>query len=567
VTVTFNGEIYNDVELRQRLAREHGYVFSSTCDTEVIPAGYVAWGSSLFGMLEGMFAIALWDSRDRSLTLARDGAGIKPLFLSRSGTEVSFASEIKALLQNPRQGRAIDDGALHTFFAAGYAGPVATTLAGIEQVPPGTVRRINKSGTSDRRFWQPARAPDIFRLSDALDAFEPVWRAVTAEMLVSDVPVGVLQSGGIDSSLVTMAVRGRDPKPRLFTAGYAESTHDETELAGVVARLSGLPHEIVPMGEDAHPADTFAAVVYHTDGQLADSSAYSTYRLFAVMRRHLKVVLAGDGADEFFGGYPTYRASRVAGFAGPVAPTALAAMLGRFLADRGGTDERRLPAREVAARFLLGLSAGRTAHVEWRRLLPAHLMDRLYGPRLKPLATRIDPLADYRAALGRSSRGTLVDACLLADQSYYLPGDELAKVDATSMAHGLEVRVPFLDRRIMDLAGRVDASLLTPFMGRDKLMLRAALANMGVSSRVTRARKRGFNTPIAGLLRTSLAPLAADLLDERADHLFPYLDPAAVRSLWHEHRRGARNHAYLLWCVLVFAAWLDLLDSGYNKPN
>ena len=322
VTVTFNGEIYNDADLRQRLTREHGCVFSSTCDTEVIPAGYVAWGSSLFGMLEGMFAIALWDSRDRSLTLARDGAGIKPLFLSRSGTEVSFASEIKALLQNPRQGRAINDGALHTFFATGYAGPVATTLAGIEQVPPGTARRIDQSGISDRRFWQPARTPDIFRLSDALDAFGPLWKAVTAEMLVSDVPVGVLQSGGIDSSLVTMAVRGHEPKPRLFTAGYAESTHDETDLAGTVARLSGLPHEVVPMGEDARPAETFAAVVYHTDGQLADSSAYSTYRLFAVMRRHLKVVLAGDGADEFFGGYPTYRASRVAGFAGSVAPKA-----------------------------------------------------------------------------------------------------------------------------------------------------------------------------------------------------------------------------------------------------
>jgi len=566
VAVTYNGEIYNCNQLRLELAREHGYRFISTSDTEVIVAGYLGWGESVFDKIEGMFAIGIWDRRRRRLVLARDGAGIKPMFISDSGDEVRFASEMKALLHHPDQSRHIDDFALHEFFATGYPGPTRTTIASISQLPPGTVRFIDEAGFTDQQFWRPARNPDIIRLSQAVDMFQEAWEPVTRDALVSDVPVGVLQSGGIDSSLITMAVRSAKPVPQLFTAGFDERSHDETNLARAVARTAGLQHQMIPMGTESDPVGTFKSVVYHLDGQLADSSAYSQYRLFARVREHLKVVLAGDGADEFFGGYYTYRASRIAARLAYIVPLSLADKIGRYLSQRGGDDERRLPSTEKAARFFLGLRSGALAHAEWRRIMPAHMQERLYGPSLMRAARESNPLAGYRSAL-RATQGDLVDACMVADQNYYLPADGLRKVDAMSMAHGLEVRVPFLDRRIMELAGRIDASVLAPLTGPDKQVLRAALARSGINRGVTNGPKRGFNTPIARLLRTGLDRLGVQLLDHQADRMHPYLNPHAVRALWNEHREGARNHGYLLWCLLTFAAWLELLESGYRKPS
>jgi asparagine synthase (glutamine-hydrolysing) len=566
VVVTYNGEIYNCDELRLELTGQHRYRFLSTSDTEVILAGYLAWGDAVFERLEGMFALGIWDSRHRRLLLARDGAGIKPLFISDTGTQVRFASEIKSLLRHPEQSRRIDELALHEFFATGYPGPARTTLAGICQLPPGTVRCIDERGITDRQFWRPARNPDILDLNQAVEMFEEAWGPVIRDSLVSDVPVGVLQSGGIDSSLITMALRNAEPAPCLFTAGYDEQSHDETALARAIAQSAGLEHEVVPIGADPDPEATFRSVVYHLDGQLADSSAYSQYRLFARVRERLKVVLAGDGADEFFGGYYTYRASRVAARLAPLVPGSAAGGIGRFLSRRRGGDERRLPAGEKAARFFLGLHAGRFAHTEWRRLMPAHMQVRLYGPSLLRATRAANPLAGYRSAL-ESMQADLVDACMVADQSYYLPGDGLRKVDAMSMAHSLEVRVPFLDRRIMELSGRIHSSVLAPLAGPEKKVLRAALARTGITRDVTAAQKRGFNTPIARLLRTGLDRLGFQLLDQRADRLDPYLNPQAVRALWLEHSEGSRNHGYLLWCLLTFAVWLELLESGYRKPG
>jgi asparagine synthase (glutamine-hydrolysing) len=566
VVVTYNGEIYNCRSLSLELTRDHGYRFVSTGDTEVILAGYLAWGEAVFERIEGMFAIGLWDRRRKCLLLARDGAGIKPLFTSESDHGVRFASEIKALLRHPDQSRGIDDLALHEYFATGYPGPTRTTFADIGQIPPGTVRYVDESGITDRRFWRPARNPAVLRLTEAVELFQEVWGPVTHEALISDVPVGILQSGGIDSSLITMAIRDAKPAPHLFTASYQERSHDETVLAQAVAKVSGLQHELVPVGSDPDPEATLRSVVYHLDGQLADSSAYSQYRLFARVREHLKVVLAGDGADEFFGGYYTYRASRVAARLAPLLPSALSEEIGQFLSRRGGRDARRLPTTEKAARFFLGLRSGPLAHAEWRRLMPAHMQERLYGPRLLQATREADALAGYRKAM-TATQGDLVDACMLADQTYYLPADGLRKVDAMSMAHGLEVRVPFLDRRIMELAGRIHASVHAPLTGPDKNVLRAALAQNGINREVTAAPKRGFNTPIARLLRTGLDRMGAQLLDHQADRLYPFLNPGAVRALWFEHREGSRNHGYLLWCLLTFAAWLELLESGYRKPG
>lgn len=553
VTVTYNGELYNETELRRELEREHGVRFRSTCDTEVIPEGYRVWGEGIFERLEGMYALALWDADAGCLYLARDGVGVKPLYVAEHGGRVRFASELKGILADPDQPRRLDPGALHAFLAQGYVAPDRSLLQGVGQVPPGTLRRYDRAGVRDRTLWRPTRRPEIHRVDDAVDAFLAAWPAVLSAMLVSDVPVGTLQSGGIDSSLVTLGLAGH-PDVEVFAAAFAERSHDESEQALEVARAGGRRHHRVPVAEE-DVAAAFRAVVRHFDGQLADSSGLAVYGLARAVRRHTKVVLSGDGADEFFAGYPTYRATRLAAGLRRVAPQPVLEALGRRILRAAAGSEERLPAAAVLGRFLLGAASPGEPHAEWRRLLPRHEIAGLYGPELSPLAGS-DALADYARAIS-GAEGSLLDRCLLADQRHYLPSDMLMKVDAMSMAHGLEVRVPFLHPRIVDLAARLDGGVLTSLVGPDKRVLREALARLGGPPHLVAGPKRGFNVPVTRLLTGPLAGLAARLLDAEADRLAPWLAPEGVRRLWREQREGRGNHGYAIWALLSLAVWLE----------
>lgn len=555
ITISYNGEIYNDRELRAILEREHGARFRSRCDAEVIPLGFLAFGEAIFDRLEGMFAIALWDAREQTLWLARDAAGVKPLFVARDGARVRFASEVKGLLADPEQGFRLSPEALHAYLAQGYVAPDATMLDGVAQLPPGTVRRIDAGGARDRCFWRPQRRPDIRSLDDALDAFGEAWRCVVGDLLVSDVPLGVLQSGGVDSSLVSYALRDRPELP-VFTARFEERSHDESVLAGEVASGAGARlHHVSVAGGDV--VGDFRAVVHHFDGQLADSSGLALFALARAVRRHTVVALSGDGADEFFGGYPTYRMTRLAtAVAGKFPPAALQTM-SRALGRLGRRNEARLPPLELVSRLLLGVcDPGIACHAAWRRLVMPHRLGELYGSALRPLAGAVDPLAGYVRAL-REAEGGVVDRALLADQRFYLPADMLQKVDAMSMAHALEIRVPFLDRRVMDLAGRMDASLLVPLLGPTKKILRAALRRAGAPERVVSGPKRGLNVPLLRLLRGPLRMEGDRLLDRDAERLEPFLRADGVRRMWHEVRDSHAAEPYGTWALLSLASWLE----------
>ena len=561
ITVTYNGEIYNERELRLELEREFGVVFRSHCDTEILPAGYLAWGEELFSRIEGIFAIGLWDAAARRLILARDPIGTKPLFYSRVGEAVRFASEIKGLLADPRHPRELDGEGLHRFFAMGYAGPAKTTMRHIRQIEPGSITSYENGKETSRRFWQPRRRGGFKNLEEAAEAFVPLFDQVVGDQLISDVPVGILQSGGIDSSLVAYTVAKRAKVP-LYTASFAERSHDETGIAAMVSEQTSLPHRIVRISNDPCPERTLASVVRHFDGQVADESAGPLFLLTREIRRSSTVALSGDGADEFFGGYSTYRASRLAQIIGPMIPNRLARAVGKFTYAASGADESHLPLTTLLSRFLLGIASGNShAHAEWRRYLPDFLMPDLYGPALRGMM-ELSPMADYRLAMDGADGQKLLDRCLIADQAYHLPGGLLMKTDAMSMANSVEIRVPFLDRRIMEFSAGCDLGVILPATGPSKPLLRSALRRKGASAAVWSAPKHGFNNPLAELMRGPLRQLCRRVFEGATGILEPYLRPDAVRRIWESHATRQCNHAYALWPILTFALWRSQLEGN-----
>jgi asparagine synthase (glutamine-hydrolysing) len=559
IVVTYNGEIYNERALRAELTSKFGFKFRTNCDTEILPYAYLAWGDAMFERLEGLFAVGLWDREERRLLLARDGIGIKPLYYIENGDFVMFASEVKAILASGRIAVDLDCEALHTFFAAGHAG-TKSLIGGIRQVAPGSIARFTSSSRDERQFWRPRRVPKIVDLEFALGRLGSALDEVVDSQLVSDVPLAVLQSGGIDSSLVSLTLARRGQKAPLFTVGFDEPTHDETDHACLVAAAAGLPHRTLRCDVRADLEASFRAMVYHFDGQCADTGALAFYQLAQAVREHCTVALSGDGGDEFFCGYETYQATRVAEVARRLAPSSYWGLLGRLAYRANSRSEARLPMTAVAARFALGVGeGGATPHLYWRRLVPGFIARELYGPAMADLALT-NPYAEY-ANYYSEPHPDVLDRAMIADQRFHLQS-VLLKVDAMSMAHGLEVRVPLLDRRIMELAGQFDIRILNPFpRGPSKYLLRKLAERLGVPATVGAARKKGFNVPIARLMRRDLMSICDQMLDRHADVMAPYLRPQAIRRLWRAHRDREANNAFALWPILTVATWRAGLAS------
>lgn len=556
VAVTYNGEIYNDLDLRRDLSREAGTVFRTTCDTEVIAPAYRQWGKDAFLRFEGMFALALWDEVNERVILARDPIGIKPLYFSWVGRSIRFGSEIKAILALHDQPRTLSREGLHSFFAQGYPGPKQSLVDGIVPLPPGCVLVADRDGFTIEQYWRPQRSHKYTRMEEALEAFQALWPKVVGDMLISDVPVGLLLSGGIDSALVATALKGH-AKVRAYTAVFNDATFDESSLSTISARYAGLDHKFEPIDAEELLQARFLDIVAKVDGQLADSSSLAFYSLCQKARSDVPVLLTGDGADEFFAGYETYRATRLAAGLGPVMPRRVAQRISRGVSALGGLNRGRVSSADKLARFFAGIANGDgRPHTQWRRYLFPQDAPFLYGDDMADLLDQVDPLAGYGDVYDKEMAP--IDAALLADQQYYLPGDMLMKSDSMSMAHGVEIRVPFLDRRMMEFSNSLHPSLVSPLRGPDKRLLRAALASLGLPSGLTKASKRGFNIPVDAYLRGPLKLLGDRLLDREASRLEPILRPDAIRNLWRRHIEGDSRFSYVLWTGLTLAAWRDI---------
>ncbi len=560
IAAVFNGEIYNYVELRDEL-KALGHVMASSSDTEVLVHLYEEEGPAFLERLNGMFAIALWDARERRLLLARDPLGIKPLFVRVTGggpsLALAFASEITALeeLMDPRP--RIDPEGVKQLLTLGYPWNPRTLYEGVRGLLPGERLVVGVDGGAEfTRFEsrglsvEPARTPE-----EAVERVDAAFRAAIRRQLRSDVPLGIFLSGGLDSGLVAAYSHAIDPSPRpAFFLGFAEKSYDEEPLAAATARRCGL--ELLKTELRAEEIDWEKALRLYDQPNM-DFSIVNSWVLSRFARERVKTVLGGDGGDEIFGGYQTYQANLWAERLSPVPRafwrTVVAAM------ERSGASYRRMSWDFFLKSFCGGMLApDRIArHLAWRRLFRHDEIHRMM-PWLRGIAPE-DPLDGAAKAYGRVMTPGRLHPFLALDQATYLEGDTLTKTDRGTMAASLEARVPLLDLELVAAARALPESLIATSF-RTKVILRI-LADRMLPREVARAPKGGFTAPVQVWLKEGRIRRANELLT-RLNLTAAGLNPDPVVSWWEDHRAGRANHGRRLWTVVQLVDWL--LRRGYN---
>ena len=559
VSIVCNGEIYNSDELRRDPAARD-YPFRSRSDVESVLPLYLAYGRDAIARLEGMFALAIWDARSRTLLLARDRSGEKPLFWAECGDELVFGSEVKAVLAYPGVSRELDPVAAATFVALGYVLQPRTMHRAIRKLAPGHTLQADRSGIRIAPYW---RAEDFAARRGAKAAGQPnelagrlreTLSAAVARELMADVPLGVFISGGIDSTLLLALAAPHFSPGRIYpyTVGFGEPGYDESAPAAQVARRFATAHRIVDCTR-ASLARALDAVTDRLDEPLGDPAVLPSFLLSEAAHRDVKVILSGEGADELFGGYPTYIGHRAAGLFGRL-PGPLRSVLSRAVHAWPASPGK------VTLEFLLKRFVSHAAlppaarHLEWFGALgPAALGDAL-GPRAAVALSEALGELENRAHGLLAGREDL-DGIMLLDALTYLPDDLLTKVDRATMLNSVEARAPFLDRRVMELAFGIPAALKV--RGTETKAVLKRTARDLVPGEILSRKKRGLSVPIAAWINAELRAEVDALLEPDRLARQGWLAPVAVRRLLAEHRNGSANHARKLWPLVMLQRWLD----------
>ncbi|HMA26138.1 MAG TPA: asparagine synthase (glutamine-hydrolyzing) [Solirubrobacterales bacterium] len=547
IQVIQNGEIYNYRELRNEL-RGRGHTFSTHSDTEVLVHLYEERGPAFVEALRGMFALAIWDARHGRLVLARDRFGIKPLYYRVAGGAVSFASELKALLHQPGFSREIDPGALESFLAFNSIPSPLTIFAEARKLPAGHLLVADEGKVELTRYARPTPVSAAEVRTESEDVLagelrERLRNSVRAH-LVSDVPVGVLLSGGIDSSALTaMAAAESGYRVSTFSIGFEESSFDELDQARLVARRYGTDHHELILRPDA--VDLLPRLVEAFDEPFGDSSALPTYLVSRLAADTVKVVLSGEGGDELFGGYYTYVADRLAPRVGRAAPFL------RPLVELLPSSSARVSFDYKAKRFVRGAHLPPVErHHAWKEIFSPDAQEELLAsPRV------CDPLDLYRARYAETEGAQELARLQDLDLGIYLVDDLLVKTDRASMAHSLEARVPFLDPAVAELALALETRQKVRGFSKKRL-LRKAVEPM-LPREIVRGRKRGFSIPVAAWLRGDLEQFARDVLSPETVERQGYLSPEAVTGVLDAHVSGKDDLSRQIWGLLSFTLWFD----------
>ncbi len=548
--IVFNGEIYNHLELRAEL-ESLGHRFKSHSDTETVLHAFLEWDTQCFSRLRGMFAIALWTESSRRLVIARDRLGIKPLYIAHLGQDLLFGSELKALFIHPELARRLSLQGLDCYLSLNYVPCPWTLVDGIEKLAPGNWLEWRDGKIREDSYWKlPFENPRNWTLDSAKEELDSLLQKSTREHLLSDVPLGVWLSGGVDSSTILhYAAQVSTSRLKTFSISFRGRSFDESGYIRQVVNHYRTEHEELDLTPDEDLAGAVAEFAYYSDEPTADAGALPVWFLSKMCERRTTVALSGEGADELFGGYLTYRANSLARTARHLPSSALRLALQAI--SHWPVSDDKISFEYKLKRFLEGCTMSpERAHVFWngtfsdkekqallKTELP-HALDQILSELRAKFTSATDPLAPF----------------LWFDQKYYLPGDILTKVDRMSMAHSVEVRPPFLDHRIVEFAATLPASLKIQG-SRQKFVLKELMKNK-LPPAVLQRKKVGFDIPAHEWLRGPLRDLLTDTLNSGlADHpgLF---EPKAVQSLLQAHMDRRANLGYHLWGLLILFLWM-----------
>jgi asparagine synthase (glutamine-hydrolysing) len=561
IWAVLNGEIYNFQELRDEL-RSRGHRFRTRSDTEVLVHLYEDRGADFAAALDGMFAFAIWDSRNEELVLGRDRFGKKPLVYADRGRRIHFASELQALTVDPDLDTRLDLDALD-YYLTHMAVPAPLTIyRGVRKLPPAHIMRWNRHGTTLQRYWSLAYTPKLaLSEAEACERTRDLLRAAVRKRLLSEVPLGAFLSGGVDSSGVVALMAGLMNQPvKTFSIGFEEERYNELPHARRVAELYGCDHHEFVVKPNA--IDVLPLLARHYGEPYADSSALPSYYLAKLTRQHVTVALNGDGGDEAFAGYGWHRANRMAERWQQVpAPVRRATLLAaRALVPSSG-DRRSLPAR--ARRFLQGVDDSRANRYRaWAGVFNDEQKHAILVPGLR----RPSHGGIVDALFAQAGGLDAVDAMLSVDTAFYLPTDLLAKMDIASMASSLEARSPLLDHSLVEFVARLPSNLKI-HRGTSKYLLKRALSGLVPPENLRRA-KRGFAVPIADWIRGDMREFVNDhLLGRRFAERGPFA-AAAVRSMLDLHQKKVADYAHHIWILLMFEVWSrECVDARRASPE
>lgn len=547
--IVYNGEIYNFRELRAEL-ETLGHRFRSDCDTEVALRAFLQWDTACFERLRGMFAMAIWSERDHRLVVARDRLGIKPLYIRHIGQDIVFGSELKVLFEHPGVTRRLDQNALSDFLSLLYVPAPRTLVEGIEKLPSGHYLEWRDGVSKVTPYWKLQFAPDsAITENEARAELDRLLRECVREHLVSDVPLGVWSSGGIDSSTLLHYASELGAHPiKTFSIAFESKSSDESPYFREIAKIYGTEHHEFELNRDSEIVSAIEDFAFYSDEPGGDAGALPVWFLSKMSRQNVTVALSGEGGDELFGGYLTYRADALARSLRAVPPVFRQTML--------AAAHSLLPASDAKIGFEYKLKRG----IEGSLLHPdeAHLFwNGAFSQEQKASILPTLPPNDLR----RLSRGLpsareigFLNRYLLLDQQYYLQDNLLCKVDRMSMAHSLEVRPPFLDHRIVEFAARLPEKLKIDG-SRQKVILKNLMRGKLPESILTR-RKAGLDIPAHEWFRGPLLPLFESTLNEKAVQDTGIFEYDAIAGILRNHRNRRLNAGYQLWALLTLFLWL-----------
>ncbi len=553
IQIVFNGEIYNYQELRTGLLNA-GHQFRTGGDTEVIVHLYEQHGLDFVNHLRGMFALAIWDSNRQRLIIARDRLGKKPLYYRLEEGRLSFASELKALLQIPGIPRSLDCQSVLRFLTLQYVPHPHCILEGFQKLPPATIGVIENGRLSMQTYWSPPfDQPELnrTRVEDWQDELRSTLSEAVRLRLRSDVPLGAFLSGGIDSTVICGLMQTQLDRPvQTFSIGFPVAAFDEREYARQAALHLGTDHHEAVVTPDA--LSILPKLIWHYDEPFGDSSAIPTMYLSQMTREHVTVALTGDAGDELFCGYDRYRAVKVTGMSDFI-PRWMRRMASSVISRIPASAEHRSFRRRLK-RLVESLAQDpERRYLNWITIFNSSRLEWLVTPELWKLAQAEDPATCIFEAYSRYPNRDFVTRTTAVDVQTYLPCDILTKVDIASMAYSLECRCPMLDHKVVELAARMPIEVKQS-LKQSKRVLVETFRDLIPRSIQTR-KKMGFGVPIDHWFRAELKPMLYDVLLSDRCLSRGLLNPLAVRQLVEEHTAGTMDHAYRLWNLLCLELW------------